>query len=245
MDGNEAYRRVEAGRGLGWFAEGWRLFAAMPGMLILMCLVFFLINLALMVVPVLGNLASTVTSPALLGGIYFALARTHYQQSAQLGDMFEAFRNNSLINPMLVLGAISAGLSVLAMIPVLAVIALGATSVSDHNLSQMSAENIELLAAVLIVFLLVITVMTMALIYAVPLCMLGGQRPVAALKLSFAASMANFIPLTVAGVAAMVLMILGGLTFGLGFIIVMPWMLATVYASYRDLFPEPAPVMQA
>lgn len=245
MNTMNGYRRVDADRGMGWFSEGWRLFMAMPGLLIGMCVIFFVINLALMIVPVIGNLASSVITPALLGGVYFALARKHHGQSAQLVDMFEAFRNNTLISPMLVLGAISVGLSVLAVIPIFAVIIFGAVSVNNSGLENINPENAELLVALLIVFLLVITAMTMALVYAVPLCMLGGQRPVAAMKLSFMASLANFMPLTVAGVIAILLMIAGGLTFGLGFILVMPWLLAAVYASYRDLFVDTASVLPA
>ena len=84
-------------------------------------------------------------------------------------------------------------------------------------------------------------VMLMAMFYAIPLVMLGRQDAWPAVQDSIAACWINMGPLLVFGLISLVLAFLAIIPFGLGFLILWPVMLCAMYASYREVFPEPTP----
>ena len=58
------------------------------------------------------------------------------------------------------------------------------------------------------------------------------------MKLSFIGCLKNLLPLTVYGLVAMLLIMIGSLTFGLGLLIVLPVITASIYSAYRDIYFE-------
>src|SRR3977135_2640781 len=62
-------RAVDAGRGVAWWAEGWRLFTPAVGPWILIVVIGFCIHVILALIPVLGSIASQYLFPILAGGL--------------------------------------------------------------------------------------------------------------------------------------------------------------------------------
>jgi len=93
----------------------------------------------------------------------------------------------------------------------------------------------------LLVIVTFAALMSMALLYAVPLVFFARLDPVAAIKRSFGACWRNIGPLTIAGLIYLGLAAVASLVFFLGFLILIPVALGAVYASYRAIFEGSSP----
>jgi uncharacterized membrane protein len=76
----------------------------------------------------------------------------------------------------------------------------------------------------------------MATWFAPALIVLHDQAPGAALKASFFACLRNWIPFLVYGVVLFVLCLVAAIPAGLGYLVLIPVLIASVYTSYRDIF---------
>jgi len=100
------------------------------------------------------------------------------------------------------------------------------------------------LTMLLIVVALFIPV-TMAVWFAPALVMLDGIEPWPALKWSFFGCLKNMWPFLVYGLVFFVLAIVASIPFGLGWLLLGPVLIASVYTSYRDIFhAEPLTAQQ-
>jgi uncharacterized membrane protein len=61
-------------------------------------------------------------------------------------------------------------------------------------------------------------------------------KPVAAMRESFFACFRNFIPFLVYGLVVFVLAIVAAIPFGLGYLVLIPVLLASTYVAYRQIF---------
>ena len=64
------------------------------------------------------------------------------------------------------------------------------------------------------------------------------MAPVDAMKASFSASLKNFMAMLVFGVIYFVASIVASIPFGLGWVLLVPLTLLTVYVSYQDIFGQ-------
>jgi uncharacterized membrane protein len=76
----------------------------------------------------------------------------------------------------------------------------------------------------------------MAVWFAPLLVAFHGMAAVPAMKLSFHACWRNMLPFTVYGFVILVLWFLASIPLLLGLLIVLPVVLCSIYASYKDLF---------
>src|SRR5204862_143689 len=76
----------------------------------------------------------------------------------------------------------------------------------------------------------------MAIWFAPPLVMLGALSPGAAMKASFYGCLRNVIPFLVYGAIGIVLAIIATIPLGLGWFVLGPVAIASIYASYCDIF---------
>jgi uncharacterized membrane protein len=60
--------------------------------------------------------------------------------------------------------------------------------------------------------------------------------PVDAMRLSFAASMKNIVPFLLWGLIYLVASIVASIPFALGWLVLGPVLMLTVYVSYKDVF---------
>src|SRR5437660_21256 len=86
------------------------------------------------------------------------------------------------------------------------------------------------------VWLLIMLIM--AIWFAPALVMLGELSPGAAMKASFHGCLQNVIPFLVYGAVGIVLAVIATIPFGLGWFVLGPVAIASVYASYCDIFED-------
>ena len=91
------------------------------------------------------------------------------------------------------------------------------------------------LLAVLIALTLTIPV-GMALWFAPALVVFHNLKPAQALKDSFLACLKNMIPFTLYSLVLLVLAVIAAIPLGLGFLVLIPVAIASIYAAYRDIF---------
>ena len=105
-----------------------------------------------------------------------------------------------------------------------------------QSLDGAAKENMVL--AVLVCLGLLIPLI-MAYWFAPPLVIFHNINPVDAMKLSFSACMHNLLPFTVYSLISTVLFLLALVPLGLGLLVMIPTMTASLYASYQDIFQIP------
>jgi len=76
----------------------------------------------------------------------------------------------------------------------------------------------------------------MAYWFAPTLVLFHDMKAVDAMRLSFFACLRNFLPFLVYGVISAILLLLAMIPLGLGLLIMIPTMTASLYVSYKDIF---------
>lgn len=235
-------QRVDAGRGGTWIAEAWRMFKDAPGSWVACFLIFVVIMIVLAIIPVLGNIVGALISPFLVAGMMVGCRELERNEELTVSHLFAAFGKDS--GPLLVLGLLEFGLSLIVMLIAALVIFLSVGMMFVGVLAGQSLDPgvtldpgfwIGALTMLLIVVALFIPV-TMAVWFAPALVVLNGIEPWTALKWSFFACLKNIWPFTVYGLIMLLLAIVASIPFALGWLILGPVIIASVYTSYRDIF---------
>ena len=63
-----------------------------------------------------------------------------------------------------------------------------------------------------------------------------GQSPVKAMKVSFFGCLKNIVPFLLYGVVMMVLCVVAAIPVMLGYLVLGPVIIASIYTGYRDIF---------
>jgi len=234
---------VAAGNGLTWWTEGWRLFAASPWLWIAIVIVFVAIMVALAWVPLLGSLASTVLSPVLVAGIMAGCQAQDRGGQLTFEHLFSGFSDRLM--PLVVVGllylagtvaiALIFGALLIAVVGVSGLSALMSSDPLQGGWAMLATLGLGALIALLVATLAALPLM-MACWFAPALVMLRHDEPVAAMKTSFFACLANVMPMLVYGLIGIVLCIVASIPFLLGWIVLGPVFAASVYTSYKDIF---------
>jgi len=238
-------RTVGAGRGASWWSEGWRLFTPAVGVWLLILLILIVLNVGGSVVPVVGTLAMQVLYPVFLGGLMLGCRALDRGNPLTLGHLFAGFSQRT--GPLVVVGLIYTGLALLitaivaGMMVALFGVAIfgmltGAVDPSQTGIALDSAVVAVLLGVLF--FLLLLLPLIMAIWFAPALVMLGGLSPGAAMSASFRGCLRNVVPFLVYGLVGLVLAILASIPFALGWLVLGPVTIATVYTSYCDIFED-------
>lgn len=88
----------------------------------------------------------------------------------------------------------------------------------------------------LVITLAIAFVSGMALWFAPALVVFRGTAPLDALRASFSASLKNIVPFVVYGVIYIVASVVASIPFGLGWLVLAPLAMISVYCAYEDVF---------
>ena len=251
-------RVVGAARGARWLGDGWRLFRAAPLGWLAIVLAYWLVMTVISMVPLLGVAVAGILVPGMSVGFMAAARAAERGGRLELALLLEGLRQAP--RPQLILGA--AYLASLALV-------LAATSLADGGAlarwmmtgqrpDDSVLQSSDFAAAMAVAALLYAPVMMMFW-FAPTLVAWHATPPAKALFFSFAACLMNWRAfIAYGGAAALVTLVLpfialsalvlvsGGslrldamaLVFPL-LILLLPTLLASFYASYRDVFGAP------
>jgi len=223
----EGGRTVAAGRGFEWLAEGWRIFKRQAGIWILLTLVFGLVLMATSLIP----FAAFLVMPALVGGMMLGCRKVANGEDLELADLFSGFQRNA--GPLMLVGVIGIALSIGVVIVMVVMFGAGAWFIKFGG-------GYEALGMGALLFVLVSLALTlpinMAMWFAPALVALHDEKAPPAAMQSFKACLKNIVPFLLYGVILFVLAIIATIPLGLGWFVLGPVVIASVYAAYRDIF---------
>ena len=231
-------RPVNAAMGWNWLKCGWGLFARDFGTWFLMLLTLIVIAIALNFVPIIGPIVMAIIMPVLVGGYMYAAQELDNGNSISVGSLFQGFRNKPRRNNLLVLGAIYLAIEIMLFIALFTLIG-GTAMMNMENSDQINPADIAMSGGTVIGMLLVMLsgiAIGMGFLFAPALVMLDGVAPIESLKISFSACLHNILPMLVFGLIYTVLSILSLIPMGLGFLILIPVTITSMYCSYKSIF---------
>ncbi len=236
-------RSVAAGNGANWWAEAWRLFVPAIGMWLLIVILLFLLNMVLTVIPVAGSLATQVLFPVLMGGLMLGCRAIDRGQPLTVNHLFAGFSERA--GPLLIVGLLYTGIAIaiaMAVAGTLLVLFGAAVFAQLFRLSDPFAASAVLGGALMVImvgallFLLLFLPLVMAVWFAPALVVLRGLEPWAAMKASFAGCLQNVLPFLIYSLIGIVLAVVATIPFALGWLVVGPMSIASIYTSYCDIF---------
>jgi uncharacterized membrane protein len=240
-------RTVDPGRGLAWIGQAWQLFKDAPGSWVACFLIFLIIMFVLAIIPLLGNIAGALLSPMLVGGLMMGCREMSRNEELTVTHLFAGFKDKS--GPLLTLGLLEFGISLVMMVIAAAIVFATVGAMFLGVLMGNSLESgatlepgfwIGALVLMLVLVALFIPV-SMAVWFAPALVALDGVEPLTALKWSFFACLKNIGSFLVYSVVMIVLAIVATIPLGLGWLILGPVIIASVYTAYRDVFFAESP----
>ena len=245
-------RTVAAGRGVAWWVEGWRLFTPNWGTWLLITLILCAVLIvttglekALPVVGSLVSLAAEVLWPVLIGGLMLGCRAIDRGNPLLLAHLFAGFRQRT--RELVIAGAIYTGLLLVIFLAItglmVAIFGIEFLAVVQEtaDVSQTGVAFTSAVVAVLLgvlFFLLLLLPLVMAIWFAPASIMLAGLNCPTAMKASFAGCLRNVVPFLVYGAVGVLLAIVASIPFGLGWLVLVPVTIASIYASYCDIFED-------
>jgi uncharacterized membrane protein len=230
-------RKVAAGNGWRWIADGWGHFRQNPGPWIGATLVWLLLMGAMSAVPMVGSLASSILGPVFLAGFMLGANAQYEGEDFEVRHLFAGFSER--FGALALVGLLNL-VGVIVIIVIAGVVFGGALFAMMGSGFEPDPANLEqmivpLLGAVLLVLALMLPLM-MAYWFAPALVVLGKLSPTQALKASFSACTRNMLPFFIYGLALSLLTIVAIIPLALGFLVLIPVVTASVFTSYRDIF---------
>ena len=236
-------RSVGPGQGWAWIVGGFGLFMKQPGIWIGINIVLVVILLLLGLISLLGAMATMfrviatlVLLSVFMGGLMIGCQALQRNGALELGALFAGFKTQT--GSLVVLGVLSFLAWIIVMVPVMAILGSGAVfGMMRGDLAGVAIMSGSFLLALLLALTLSIPV-CMALWFAPALVALRGAAPVAAIKQSFLGCSKNTIPFLIYGIFILVLSIFATIPFLLGWLVLGPVAIASVYVAYRDIYDD-------
>jgi len=229
---------TKAADGWLWIKQGFALFRQNPMMWIVLFIIYLLIGMALSYVPVIGPIVLNLLAPVFIAGFMAGCRAIDNKQDLEINHLFEGFKHNT--GQLVTVGG-------LYLTGIIVIVSIMFVSVDHATLQAMFAgekltpEQAETMvqSGFLIYMLIGLSLMVplmMAYWFAPVLVAFHDLSAIAAMKLSFQASLKNIPAFFVYCLVAMVLLILAVIPFGLGMLVMIPTMTASLYTSYKDIF---------
>ena len=241
-------RTAGAGDGLKWITEGFQLFTRNAGMWVVLAVLMLVGTLIVALIPILGSLALALFWPVLVGGLLLGCRDVDNGRALQLPHLYAGFQSGARMTQLVLVGVAYLVVTFVLMAIIMATVGMpmlqGMRPGSAHGMAGAGGMGAMLIA--LLVGLAVLVPVAMAIWFAPSLILFNALSAVEAMKQSFAACLRNIVPFLVYGVIAFVLSLIAAIPFGLGFIVLIPVMVCSVYVSYKALFDaSPAPANAA
>lgn len=237
-------RKVDASQGWRWIVEGFALFRKNPPIWITLFVIYFLAVIVVSIIPIVGPLIMTLLAPAFTAGFMLACRDLEKGEELELGYLIAGFKQDAgqlitvgglyLVGSITILGLMMMG----GGGAILGSAALGQMQGVEPNEAMVGAIG-GMLIALLIASALLIPLL-MAYWFAPALVAMRGLTAMEAMKLSFFGCLRNWLPFLVYGVIAFILMMLAMIPFGLGMLVLVPVLSASIYVGYKDIFPVEA-----
>ncbi len=236
-------RRCPAGNGVQWIGQGFELFRRDPWVWILNVIIFFAIMMVMGMVPFV-SLVSSLLGPVFVGGLILGCRDQDQGRPLEVAHVFAGFQNQT--GRLVAVGALNLLATILLTVVAMALMMLLGGAGMFETLQGMENGVMapdEAARAALPILLIVLIVLALA----VPVVMLFWFAPTLvvlhpevgvteALGLSFRGCLRNVFPFLLYGIVLLVLMFVATLPLMLGWLVLGPVFIGSVYAGYKDIY---------
>ena len=229
--------QVHVKQGLQWILSGFYLFRRAPLAWVFVCFTLMLIGMSISLIPLVGQFIFTLISPVFLAGIMQGCKDMEQGKPLEMTHLFAAFKANTV--PLITLG----GIYLIGQILIIGLVMLiGGSQMTDMMLYGKRVDESELMGVMssfLTSFLIALTLsipLMMASWFSPLLVVFHDMPPVAAMQTSFFACLRNFIPFQLYGLVLIILVIICAMPYGIGLVVLIPTIFASIYVSYKDIF---------
>jgi hypothetical protein len=223
-------RQVNAGNGWNWITGGFAIFRMNPVIWIALFFIYLLIGMGLSIIPLIGPIMLNLLAPVFMAGFMLGCRALESGEELELNHLFAGFKRNTA--QLVTVG----GIYLTGIIVIVGLIALGGGGalMAKHKEIAAAMDSKVLLAA--LTGLALLLPLVMAYWFAPTLVVLHDMKAMDAMKLSFNACLRNIVPFLLYSLISMLLMLLAMIPLGLGLLVMIPTMTASLYVSYKDIF---------
>jgi len=229
-------RQVPAGNGWKWIVDGWTLFARAPGTWIAITLIYLVISTAVSFVPVIGVLANPVLNVIFTAGLLAGCRALDQGGALKVEHLFAGFQES-------VGTLVAAGLLYLALLLAVTLVTGLAVGFKVYNILSSGPLEPEAVLALLLLGALAVLIwvalalpVVMAAWFAPALVAFRRMSAGQAMRASFAGCLRNFVPFLVYGLVLLVPAVLATIPFALGWLVLGPLVIASIYTAYKDIY---------
>jgi uncharacterized membrane protein len=230
---------VSISNGGVWIKEAFTLFRAQPLQWIALMFTWALTSLAFVaLIPFIGGAISKILQPAFFAGFMLACRDQEAGKRVTPAHLFAALRVNA--RALIAIGGLVLFLEAMLAISMSAlgfqpVFMTGVDLETASNALRASLEG----KGVLLTISTVIAMLIMGVFwFTAPLLAFNKMPPTHAIRWSFFAFLSNIMPMVFFGVLMMLLVLLAGMSAGLGLIVVLPLFMIGGYTSYKHVFSD-------
>jgi hypothetical protein len=236
--------RLPARNGWEWIKQGFALFMKTPLLWIVMLFICLIAALAISSVPIVGQPLVSLFMPAILVGLMAGCRALNQGEELELAHLFKGFKGHTA--QLVTLG----GIALVSQYLILGLMmAVGGSTLVGVLMGDQPETGPDVMIhafagagfAMLIGIVLFSTLM-MAMQFAPMLVYFRNVPPLQAMKLSLRAFFYNVMPMLLYGMIFMFMAMLASMPVMLGWVVLLPLVFTTLYASYSDIFP---PLKQA
>lgn len=234
-------RSVNADRGSAWLSEGFGYFQKDALAWIGVTILLVVITLVLAFIPLLGNLAGQLLMPVFMAGMILGCKARAAGGEFSVAHLFAGFGQHT--GQLIVLGLLYliGVITIVVLIAILVFFAAGSAAIlaalHPDNVAALQ-DNLKFFVLVFLVALALYVPLLMAIWFAPALVVLRNVMAIDAMKLSFTGCLLNIVPFLLYGLISLVLFIIAIIPMGLGMLVLIPVITASIYAAYQDIFPE-------
>lgn len=227
-------RTVDAGRSIEWIKMGWRLFVKNPGTWIGLVVVGGIVLVLLGAIPLLGHLAAHFFLVIFVGGLLLGCKSLAEGGGLRIEHLFAGCKQNT---GNLVMVGVYYLVGIVIIFGIVFVIG-GGSILSGAVIGQLAGAGVIAggVMLALLVGLVLYTPLAMAIWFAPALVVFHNVAPLDAMMASFRVCLKNMGPFLLYGVVLLILCLLAAIPAALGYLVLLPVLMGSQYASYRDLF---------
>jgi hypothetical protein len=235
MDASIQVAELSPSRGGAWLGEAFRLYRRKPFAWIGLCTGWILLTLAMLQIPALGPAIEGFLQPVFFASFAIAAFRQVAGEPVLMGDLFSGFRRN--VRALVQLGAIQMIAELAIAIPFWYFV-MPPVTVTDGTIDLPAyLESLKGREWAIALGLALLSAVKGAFLFAPQLIAFNDDMgPTQAIRWSVYAAISNLVPLIVYGFSLAALMFLGLVTWGLGFLVVIPMMVISTFTGYREIF---------